>query len=61
MQPHAIPWTNRSPSSTAMSEPNPNATIEAVNSSRPTTVVRRTPVRVAIHPPSSEPGIMPAG
>ena len=61
MQPHAIPWTKRSPSRPMMSEPNPNATIEPVNSSKPTTVVRRTPARVAIHAPSSEPGIMPAG
>ena len=44
-----------------MLAPNPNATIATVNRSKPTTVVRRTPARVAIHPPSSEPGSMPAG
>ena len=61
MQPHAAPWTNRSRSSVAISLANPNGMIETVNIRRPTIVVRRTPARVAIQPPSSAPGIMPAG
>ena len=61
MQPQAIPWMNRRPSRAAKSEPNPKATVAPVNSSRPTTVVRRTPARVAIQPPSSDPGSIPAG
>ena len=61
MQPHAAPWTKRRRSSVAIPVANPNGMIETVNMKRPTTVVRRTPARVAIQPPSSEPGIMPAG
>ena len=61
MQPHAAPCTKRSASSVAMSVANPNGTIETVNISSATTVVLRTPARVAIQPPSSEPGIWPAG
>ena len=40
---------------------NPNGMIEIVNISSATTIVLRTPTRVAIQPPSSEPGIWPAG
>jgi hypothetical protein len=61
MQPQAAPCTKRSTSSVTMSVPKPNAAIAAANISRPTRVVRRTPVRVAIQPPSSAPGTMPAG
>jgi hypothetical protein len=61
MQPDATPWMNRKPPSTAMLEPNPNGAIAAVKSSRPATVVRRTPALVAIQPPRSEPGTVPAG
>ena len=44
-----------------MSVANPKGTIETVNINNATTTVRRTPARVAIQPPSSEPGIWPAG
>ncbi len=39
----------------------PNAAIETLKINSPTTVVRRTPARVASHTASSEPGIIPAG
>ncbi len=61
MKPQPVPWTKRSASRVPIWVAKPKAAIETANRSRPISVVRRTPAREAIHAPSSEPGMMPAG
>ena len=61
MKPQPAPWMKRSASSVTMLVAKPKPAIETANSSSPMIVVRRTPARVAIQAPISEPGMIPAG
>ena len=60
-QPHAIPWTNRSPSSTDDVGAEPERDDRAGEQQQADDRCAPHPARVAIHAPSSEPGIIPAG
>ena len=61
IKPQPAPWMKRSASSVTMLVAKPKPAIDTANSSSPITVVRRTPVREAIHAPMSDAGMIPAG